>query len=95
MDRCPACNADVRERTVCRRCKTDLSVLTAVEEQAARHAEDARCAFRSGDFSRMFLHAKRACSLRSTRESRRLLAAAALLTRRYRTAIGLWRPQRH
>jgi hypothetical protein len=91
MDRCPACNAKVREKMVCRRCKTDLSLLIAVEDRAARHTEQARQAFQSADFKRMFFHAKRACSLRATPESRVLLAAAALLTRRFDAALGLWK----
>lgn len=94
MDRCPACNAEVREKTVCRRCKTDLSLLITVEDRAARHTEQARQAFQSRDFTRMFVHAKRACSLRATPASRALMAAAALLTRRFDTALGLWKKHR-
>lgn len=34
MDRCPCCNARLRERTVCSRCKSDLSVLIRTEQAA-------------------------------------------------------------
>lgn len=34
MERCPCCNARLRERTVCSRCKADLSVLINAEKMA-------------------------------------------------------------
>ena len=34
MERCPCCNARLRERTVCSRCKADLSVLISSEQAA-------------------------------------------------------------
>lgn len=34
MERCPCCNARLRERLVCSRCKTDISILVAVEKKA-------------------------------------------------------------
>lgn len=94
MERCPACNADLRGRTVCRRCKTDLGLPIRVAEQAVRHLEEARRAFLAGEFTRMEFHAGRACSLRSTPASRRLLAAAALLNRRFAAATRIWRRER-
>lgn len=93
MERCPACNAQVREKTVCRRCKTDLTLMIAVEDQAARHTDEADLAFQAGNYGRMFFHAKRACSLKSSPASRRLLAASALLTRRFETAVEIWKKQ--
>ena len=36
MQRCPCCNARLRERTVCSRCKADLSALIS-SEQTAQH----------------------------------------------------------
>ena len=91
MDRCPVCNANVHKKPVCRRCKTDLSMLITIEGEAARHTEQARRAFQSNDFNRMFFHAKRACSLRTTPESLVLHATSAILTRRFDVALGLWK----
>ena len=34
MERCPCCNARLRERTVCSRCKADLSALISSEQAA-------------------------------------------------------------
>ncbi len=34
MERCPCCNARLRERTVCSRCKSDLSQLISSEKMA-------------------------------------------------------------
>jgi hypothetical protein len=35
MDRCPTCQARLRESPVCSRCQTDLSLPLAVEAEAA------------------------------------------------------------
>ena len=34
MERCPCCNARLRERKICSRCKADLSVLISAEQAA-------------------------------------------------------------
>ena len=34
MDRCPVCRAALGEHPVCRRCKSDLSLPLAIEQQA-------------------------------------------------------------
>lgn len=34
MERCPCCNARLRERTVCSRCKADLSALMSTQKAA-------------------------------------------------------------
>ncbi|MCP4692258.1 MAG: hypothetical protein GY859_29710 [Desulfobacterales bacterium] len=91
MDRCPTCRAKYKGKRRCYRCKTDLGPLLDVEERAAAHYEAARAAHESGDLETMFLHAGRSFSLRRAPESRRLLAAAALLTRRRALALALWR----
>ncbi len=60
-------------------------------DQAAEFGQKAMDAFHRQAFSEMFDHAKRAASLISTPESRRLLAGAAVLAGRYETAfIPMW-----
>lgn len=86
MEKCPVCRAVVGDQTRCRRCRTDLSVLLQMEDQAAELRQKAMDAFQRQAFSEMFDHAKRSASLISTPESRRLLAGAAVLVKRYETA---------
>ena len=42
--RCPACRADNAAGPNCRRCKADLSLLWALEQQRAAHLIEARTA---------------------------------------------------
>lgn len=34
MQRCPSCNARLRERTVCSRCKADLTIVFSIQQAA-------------------------------------------------------------
>ena len=42
MDRCPTCNAKYKGSPVCYRCKSDLSVIISIENQAAFHLAQAK-----------------------------------------------------
>jgi len=90
MEKCPACRALVSPgQTVCRRCRTDLSVLLDVETQAQMHRNMALEAFEKQAFEDMFYHAKRSAGLINTPEAIRLLAGAAVLAGKYETAVNL------
>lgn len=92
MENCPACNALVSQgQTVCRRCKTDLSVLLNMETQARMHRDMALAAFEKQAFEEMFYHAKRSAALINTPESVRLLAGAAVMTGKYQTAVNVFK----
>ena len=89
MEKCPACSALVSPgQTVCRRCKTDLSVLLNMETQAQIHGKMALAAFEEQAFEEMFYHAKRSAALINTPEAGRLLAGAAVLAGKYETAVN-------
>lgn len=90
MKQCPTCNAKYSGKRICHRCKTDLGVLTDIEDDAKAHLENAVSAFASKDFNLMFFHAKRACSLRRTPEAAKVLACASLLASRFNLAIDEW-----
>ncbi len=90
MERCPTCKAKFKGKPVCHRCKTDLSLLIKIEKDAAMHLGKAYRALDKGDYEDMFFHAKRSYSLRQLPATQKTLASAALLTRRYRTAISLY-----
>jgi len=89
MERCPTCNIKYQGMRTCRRCKTELGPLLDIEEESLTHYKAAVEAYSLNDFSRMFFHAKRSFSLLQTPEARRLLACAALLTRRFNLSLAL------
>src|SRR5437879_5200097 len=77
--RCPVCKADNTQGPLCRRCKADLSLLFALEEQRRVVLDAARQAALRGEWRNVLAAAERADALRSDEESRRLLAVAHLL----------------
>ena len=77
--RCPVCRADNAEGPLCRRCKADLSLLFALEEQRRAILDAAQQAASRGDWPDLLSAVERADALRSDDESRRLLATARLL----------------
>lgn len=86
--RCPVCKADNSQGPQCRRCKADLSLLFALEEQRRRTLAEARHCLRRGDRQAAVEHAETVNWLRADDESRRLTAMAHLLGRDFAAA---WR----
>jgi hypothetical protein len=85
--RCPVCKAENTEGPWCRRCKADLSLLFALEEQRRAAFEAARVAASRGDRDGFLSAAEHADTLRSNDESRRLLAVARLLHGNFAGAV--------
>lgn len=79
MDKCPACNADYRGKPVCHRCKSDLTLLLAVEQQAARYLEKALAALENRDYESAYALSGRSCALRKTEQAMSVSRYAALL----------------
>src|ERR1041385_8260423 len=86
--RCPVCKAENNQGPQCRRCKADLSLLFALEEQRGRELDAARRSLAEGRWSRAEAHAAEANWLRRDEESLRLLAVARLFRRDF---AGAWR----
>jgi hypothetical protein len=86
--RCPVCKADNPQGPQCRRCKADLALLFAVEDQHRRALARARRCLGRGEAEGAARHAETAVRLRDDDEARRLLAAAHLLGRDFAAA---WR----
>jgi hypothetical protein len=76
--RCPVCKADTSTPT-CRRCKADLSMLFALEDDRAALLGRARHLLASGSAVEAARAARRANGLREDEESLRLLALSSLL----------------
>jgi hypothetical protein len=85
--RCPVCKADNLQGPQCRRCKADLSLLFALEEQRRRALAEARRCLRRGEWQAAAEHAETASWLRGDEDSRQLVAVARLLGRDF---AGAW-----
>jgi hypothetical protein len=84
--RCPVCKADNSHGPTCRRCKADLSLLFALEDQRRGRLAEARRWLRRGDWQMALEHIDEADWLRSDEESRRLEALAHVLNRDFAAA---------
>lgn len=76
--RCPVCKAE-NGAPACRRCKADLSLVFALEEDRASALGQARAALAAGRWREAQAAAMRADGLRRDEESGRLLAVASLM----------------
>lgn len=93
--RCPVCRADNEEKPACRRCRADLSLLWAVEEQRERCLEAARTCLQEGKCEQALVHVRQASALRHGEDADQVAALAHLLggsfaeALRYHAACGL------
>lgn len=90
--RCPVCKVENSQGPQCRRCKADLSLLFALEDQRQRTLAEARNYLRRGEWQAAAEHAETANWLRDDDESRRLIAVARLFGRDF---AGAWQGYRH
>jgi|GEM_PF-821402 hypothetical protein len=86
--RCPVCKADNLQGPQCRRCKADLTLLFALEEQRQRTLAEARRCLRRGEWQAAVKHAETANWLRSDEDAQQLAAVAHLVGRDF---AGAWR----
>ncbi|MCK4658105.1 MAG: hypothetical protein KAV82_01160 [Phycisphaerae bacterium] len=93
--RCPTCNAARQGERICRRCKSDLSILVQLEGYADGLRRRAQHCYARGWYRQAASLAQTAVSLESSPENLRLLACACLLSgdfaRAWRTAKQLTR----
>lgn len=72
MKTCPVCNAKYKGQIRCHRCKTDLSLLKAVEARALDCLAQARKAFRQNDYKGARYFAQKAGALKASDEAKML-----------------------
>jgi hypothetical protein len=77
--RCPVCKADNTSGPTCRRCKADLSLLFALEDQREDATRAASAALVERRYAEAHRAGLRADHLRRDEASRRLVALTALL----------------
>lgn len=88
--RCPVCRAENVE-TTCRRCRADLSLLAALEQERARLLAAAGLAIASGDGREALAHAQAAQELRGGEDADRLLALGHLVCHDFSAAWSTYR----
>ncbi len=84
--RCPVCRADNTE-TTCRRCKSDLTLAVAVEEQRKFALSQARQALRDNDWAGVVQHASTALSLRQGKDAAQLVCVGYFGLRDFARAL--------
>lgn len=85
--RCPVCKADNLQGPQCRRCKADLSLLFALEEQRQRRLAEARRWLIRGEWQEAARHAEAANWLRCDEDSLQSTAVTHLMNRNF---AGAW-----
>ena len=91
MKRCPTCGAGHVQGPVCRRCRTDLRRVLAIERAAAGRRRRAVAALERGCRAEARACANRACTLHRSRDSVAVRAVVALADRDFPLALRLWR----
>lgn len=78
---CPVCKAENTQGPLCRRCKADLALLWALEDQRRAALTETKQCLVAGRWTEAIEHAEACDWMRSDPESRRLIAVAHLLHR--------------
>jgi Tfp pilus assembly protein PilF len=89
--RCPVCRADVEQGPQCRRCRADLSLLFALQEQRRHAFSVANQYLREGRWRAAQAVAEGIDTLRHDADSCRLLAVVALFQRNFDRARDSYR----
>ena len=88
--RCPVCKADNATGPDCRRCKADLEMLVALDQQRELLLARSRNAFGADDIAGALDAALAADALRRGEDTQRWLAALQLLTKNFGEAWRLY-----
>ncbi|MBF0226086.1 MAG: hypothetical protein HQK76_11575 [Desulfobacterales bacterium] len=91
MKRCPACNAKYTEGQYCRRCGMDIGSLLNIKKKAEEYKQKAIDAFINGSSKEMHEYAKKCVSLLKSPANMKILACSALLNKKFKKSIYLWR----
>jgi Flp pilus assembly protein TadD len=89
---CPVCRAANDAGPTCRRCRADLALCFAVEDQRNYAVAAARSAAAAGRVSDALAHARRAAELRRGPDADQLLAVLHLLAGDFAAARALYHP---
>jgi hypothetical protein len=89
---CPVCKAANASGPTCRRCKADLSLLQAVEQERSAALASAHAAACAGDLDLALAHLRQADALRRGPDTRALLTAVWLLVRGYERGMPCPKP---
>ena len=84
---CPVCRADNEDRPTCRRCRADLSLLWAVEDQRREYLRSARGCLRRRQYEQALEQVRHANELRRGQDADQLAALAHLLGGNFAEAL--------
>ena len=84
---CPACRADNEQKPACRRCRADLSLLWAIEEERDGLMQSARACLRRGQTDLALEHLRRARQLLRGTDVEQLESVAHLLACNFSAAL--------
>jgi len=93
MLRCPTCGAQQPAAETCRRCKTDLSLVTPLVRYRAQLRRRCLEHLRWGRYGDALRLARRCCALSRDRECLELLAVSQLLAGQYDAALAILHPR--
>jgi len=85
--RCPVCRAENDQGPHCRRCKADLALLFALEDQRRQVLESAKHCLSRGYLNRALMIAQGAAALRHDEDAVQLQAVGHLLRRDFASAL--------
>ena len=88
--RCPVCRAQVEQGPACRRCRADLSLLFALEDQRRHALAAAYQALRQGRWRQALVLAEGVEALRADTDAGRLRALIHLLRRDFARAWQIY-----
>lgn len=91
--RCPVCKAENTDGPNCRRCKADLSLVFALEDQRSAALSEAKDALDERHYAEAHTAALWADHLRRDEVSSRLVALTALLSGDHAQAWRVWGEQ--
>jgi hypothetical protein len=86
--RCPICRAENAREPSCRRCKADLALLVALEQQRDQAIAASAAAAARGDAAEAVRQAQTAHQLRTGPDSAQALAVGHLLRRDFAAALA-------
>lgn len=88
MMRCPTCRAEQAWSDTCRRCRSDLRLLKALETEYREHRELCLSNFREGRKQAALEHAQACVRVRPDEAARQLLAVCSLISGDWPAALA-------
>lgn len=90
MNACPVCHAAFKNKALCHRCKTDVTLLLDIEQEVRNCIIETETRAAKGDYAAMLCAAEQAQALKQSPQTDKALAYAALLNGHFERAWRLF-----